>query len=196
MFPESVFAERRAFIKEMSDASKDYLAGNAVALTRILSELQNSLALELQVIHGVRQLHVDRPEEVDAYVEQFRDYVESRTFSLERTNCHRIGDIYRAQIENRERGYTSADRIDALRDDLSRLAGADAEFTEEIEPFMDRCLALVVAIRDASKAGDYPGAQRLQDGFRDEYRPEVERLKAAIHDLNNAGMSLLDMLGE
>ena len=60
-----------------------------------------------RVIHGVRQLDVNRPQDVDAYAQRFQEYIESRGFSLERTNCHRIAAIYRGQIEDRERGYTT-----------------------------------------------------------------------------------------
>jgi hypothetical protein len=195
-FPEAVFAERRAFVEKASNVPPGFLASNAVALRRILGELENSLALELQVIHGVRRLDVEQPEQVNEYAQRFREYVETRGFSIERTSCHRIRDIYEDQISKRSRGYMTDENVRALTSQLDDLSYADEEFTDQIEPFMDSSLQKVEEIRDASMSGDYARARRLQDDFSKTYRPEVARLKTAISDLNAAGMSLVAMLGD
>jgi hypothetical protein len=58
MFPEEVFRERQELAEKIANAPVEYLQDNAAALMRIIWELQASLALELQVIHGIKRLNL------------------------------------------------------------------------------------------------------------------------------------------
>lgn len=194
MFPENVFEERRRFVAQVSVAPPEFLGDNSAALMRIIGELQASLALELQVIQQIKRLDVDDAQSLADYVARFEDYVDSRGFNLERTSCGRIADIYWNQIHAIDRGHRSTERVDELHQLLQRFADADRQFTEEIEPFMTRSLRTLKSIQDAAAEGRAEDARRMQREYADEYRSEVDRLKAAIDELTEAGRSLVSRL--
>ncbi|MGH3671910.1 MAG: hypothetical protein ACRDSH_14965, partial [Pseudonocardiaceae bacterium] len=77
---------------------------------------------------------------------------------------------------------------------LMQFADADKQFTEEIEPFMNRARATLTDIRDATTADRTDDARAKQDEFAETYRAEVQRLKSTISDLIEAGHSLLTRL--
>ena len=191
MFPDEVFNDRRELAEKIATASPDFLRDNSAALMRIIWELQASLALELQVIQGIKRLDPDDKTSVAEYREKFADYVERRDFNLERTSCGRIGRIYYEQILPLERAPGGPPRAAELHELLRGFSSADAEFTEQIEPFMSQALDVVTAMRDAADPTESAARQRE---FADSYRDEVQRLKDAIAKMSRVGDSLLEKL--
>jgi hypothetical protein len=191
VFPDEVFKERQQLSERIAAAPGDYLQDNGAALLRIVWELQASLALELQVIQGIKRLDVTDARAVAVYVDRFSDYVERRDFNLERTSCGRIARIYWQQIRVLEGGPGGGQRVTDLDRLLQGFADADRQFTEEIEPFMKRALATLTGIRDATAAGRIEEATVRQAQFAEEYRAEVERLKSTITGMSRVGESLL-----
>jgi hypothetical protein len=194
VFPDEVFKERQQLSEKIAAAPGDYLQDNAAALLRIVWELQASLALELQVIQGIKRLDVADAGAVSAYLNRFSDYVDRRDFNLERTSCGRIARIYWQQIRVLEDGLDAEQRVTELDELLRGFADADRQFTEEIEPFMKQALTTLTVIRDASAAGKTDEAKAQQDRFVHEYRAEVERLKSTITAMSRVGESLLARL--
>lgn len=194
MFPDHVFKERQELSEKIAIAPSDYLQNNAAALMRIVWELQASLALELQIIQGIKSLNVTDAQTVSNYVNQFSNYVDRRDFNLERTSCGRIANIYWQQIRVLEGGPVGQQRVTELDELLQRFADADRQFTEEIEPFMNQALTTLTRIRDAATAGKTDEAKAQQDQFEQEYRAEVQRLKSTITGMNRVGELLLAKL--
>lgn len=194
MFPDEVFTERQQLLEKIATASGDFLQDNAAALMRIVWELQASLALELQIIQGIKRLDVSDAPTVADYVDRFDDYVERREFDLERTSCGRIANIYWQQIRALEVAPVPQERLTQLDELLQRFADADRRFTEEVEPFMDRALATLTAIRDAAVSGEVSEAKARQTQFSEEYKAEVQRLKSSIAEMTEVGQSLLARL--
>lgn len=194
MFPEEVFKERQEFAAKIAEAPPDYLKDNAAALLRIIWEMQASLALELQVIQGIKRLDVTDAAVVSSYLERFSDYTDRRDFNLERTSCRRIANIYHNQIRILEGGSGGAQRAPELDQLLGQFAHADQQFTEAIEPFMDRTRVTLIGICDAATANRIEDARALQDEFAEAYRVEVQRLKSTINEMSEVGCSLLERL--
>jgi hypothetical protein len=161
---------------------------------RIVWELQASLALELQVIQGIKRLNVADIDTVSLYVDRFSDYVEGRDFNLERTSCGRIANIYWQQIRILESGPGGEERAKPLDELLQQFADADRQFTEEIEPFMNRALAALKSIRGKAVKGNTEAARAQQAAFVEQYREEVVRLKTSISAMSKVGESLLARL--
>lgn len=194
MFPDHVFEEREELSEKIATAPLDYLQDNSAALLRIVWELQRSLTLELEIIQGIRNLNVAHAQAVESYLANFSNYVERRDYNLERTSCHRIANSYWAQIRVLEDGMGGARRVTELDDLLQRFAEADRTFTEDIEPFMKRALETLTRIRDAASGGKTDEAKAQQRQFTEEYRAEVQRLKATITSMTQVGESLLARL--
>jgi hypothetical protein len=194
MFPDTVLAQRQEFVTQVAAAPPTYLDDNFAALMRIIGELQASLALELQVIQGIKRLQLDDVKSLTDYFNKFSDYVDSRGFDLEKTSCSRISDVYWNQIRSRDGAYSSSEQIKELDELLNIFTTADSEFTEEIETFMDGSLDKVRQMRDAASEGRIDDARQVQQEYADEYRAQVDRLKAAISDLSESGTSLIHRL--
>ena len=194
MFPDHVFDERQELGEKIAAAPSDYVRDNAAALLRIVWELQASLALELQVIQGIKRLDIADVQTLSDYVDRFSDYVDRRDFNLERTSCGRIANIYWQQIRTLEGGPVGQQRVKDLDELLQRFTDADREFAEEIEPFMDRALTTLTGMRDAVLAGKADEAKAEQERFAHEYKAEVQRLKATITNMTRVGESLLAAL--
>ena len=77
---------------------------------------------------------------------------------------------------------------------LQRFAYADAEFTEQIEPVMQRALEAVQTINGHVQNGELAEARRYQQEFDQEYKGELTRVRRAIDDMAQVGNQLLDLL--
>lgn len=194
MFPDHVYQERTELLEKIATADTAFLEDNAAALMRITWELQASLALELQTVQRIRRIDVSKIAAVDDFAQAFSDYVDQGSYNLQRTSCGRIGDIYWHQIRALEDTPAGARGVAELDELLQRFTDADAQFTDEIEPFMSRARDVVLAIRDDAVAGRMEEARQRRDDFATEYRDELAKLRSAITDLNNVGRELLARL--
>jgi len=195
MFPVSVFIEREEFAREVINLPPNYKNDNAAALLRIIWELQKSLMLELQVTQGVKRLDLSDARIVRDYANSFEDYVQRRTFDLERTSCHMITELYKKQVRAFPIGSAAEQQqVSQLEAHLQGFDNADVRFTEEIEPIMDRALEAMKEISSLVDSGDLQSAKRKQADFALEYDQELARLKTTISLLNRVGTDLIAAL--
>ncbi|MEO7908009.1 MAG: hypothetical protein ABIV47_00030 [Roseiflexaceae bacterium] len=77
---------------------------------------------------------------------------------------------------------------------LAQFEHADAEFTEQIEPVMQRALEAVQTINAHVQNGELAEARRYQQEFDHEYKRELHRVGQAIDEMTQVGNQLLDLL--
>jgi hypothetical protein len=195
MFPDHVFQERQELAEKIAKAPRDYRDNNAGALLQILWELQKSLALELSVIQGVKQLDLSDATTVHDYAIKFGDYVAQRDFNLERTSCGAIARVYDNQVKALQGGNpTDQQRVGSLTSLVLELGSADRRFTEEIEPVMDHALDALRTIDSLVDSGNLDQARRRQSDFAREYEGELARLKRTIRSMSDVGNQLIEEL--
>jgi hypothetical protein len=195
MFPESVFEERLNFIKAVSEVSPDYLKDKSNALFTINAELMRSLTLEQRIILSVKRLDVTDKAKVSEFRNYFQDYVDSRSFYLERTRCSQIYRIYKMDIISLNSG-TLADResVNELDRLLRSFGDMDRGYTEEIELVMDKALMSIIEIDRYVSSGQTLLASQKQTDFVKEYEPELKRLKDTISKMSKFGNELVEKM--
>lgn len=184
----------------ISTLPPDYLNGNAASLLAIVEELSRSYRLELRIIQAVKDLNVSDPMAVAQFTTNFQNYHQYRDFDKERTHCHNIGRIARTILVPLKAG-TQDDlaRVEQVEEMISMLGSSDDEFMDEIESVMNRALDAVNRINthvQASLTDSNQLATALQEQqiFKDEFDPEVARLKTVLKRMNILANDLIDRL--
>lgn len=179
----------------------DYLKGNAAKLLAIVEELRRSYVLELRVIQDIKSLDVTDPDAVAEFTQVFENYHQYRGFDEERTHCHNIDRVARTLLIPLQASSTATDRqrVGQVEDLLEPLRIADNDFLDEIEPLMDRALAVAKEINDHVQAtGTDPArldaAREEHEAFVQEFDAKVEALKANLRQMNTLANDLIDCL--
>src|SRR5262245_3555109 len=178
----------------------NYLNGNAAPLLAIVEELRNSYRVELRIIQTIKNLDVTQPEAVGQLALDFESYNQYRDFDRERTHCHNIDRIARTLLTPLRAG-SQADRdlVAQLEKLLVPLREADNDILDDIEELMRRASAALITINSQVQASQSDparlnDARSAQQAFVQECDPRLDRLKAALKQMNTLANDLLDRL--
>lgn len=192
----SEFSEARSELCEkIASVPPEYLKDNAVALMQIIQEFQRSQVLEFRIIQQVKQLNVEDSQKLEDFAMSFNEYVDQRSFDLERTRCSQIGRLYCNQIVALRGGIPSdQDKIKELEQYIKSFINSDLEFIDAIEAAANTALTAVNEIRDFARAGDLARARERQQEFTNKVEGRSRQLKDTITEMNNMGNKIISQL--
>jgi hypothetical protein len=168
---------------------KDRETASIVAdLLGLMEELRRTHSTIVKLVSPLRRIPDSKATFANDFVkvfDDFRDFIDARDFSTERTHCHKITQI-KNRMKKRKPKFGKKQQWDELYNDLDQLHGADIDIIDNLfKPFIKRFNQAMVKIYQLVKNKDIKQAIVEKNKFLDTLESEYTKNKAMLENMTD-----------
>ncbi|QIG52126.1 CHAT domain-containing protein [Nordella sp. HKS 07] len=156
------------------------------AMTALIAELEKSHKVLVGVTSGFRRTGSDPatfPKQFEAFLQEFKDYYDKKSWREERTRCGRVKDLTEPAMMNLFKGALPNDQFAQVEQDLNRLTHLDDDIIRHLTTFLETMDGEVETINKLLRQGNVPDAIARKIAFEDQISPTFRRSKELLAEI-------------
>ena len=155
-------------------------------MTALIAELEKSHKVLVGVTSGFRRTGSDPatfPKQFEAFLQEFKDYYDKKSWREERTRCGRVKDLTEPAMMNLFKGALPNDQFAQVEQDLNRLTHLDDDIIRHLTTFLETMDGEVETINKLLRQGNVPDAIARKIAFEDQISPTFRRSKELLAEI-------------